>query len=94
MATIFLNWLIEDMGGCVFLLRLVYFAVESMVEFQLQQNGTIVMIFSLCIVGFSLYRVFYRGEANNMGLTALDIGGSSLSIGIGASTKFNDIYFP
>ena len=65
-----------------------------MVQYQLQKNSAIMMIFSLFIVGFSLYCVFYRGETNNMGLTALDIGGSSLSIGIGASTKFNDIYFP
>ena len=66
-----LNWLIEYMMEGGLLRRLVYRAVESMVKFQLQQNSVIMMIFSPCIVGFSLYCVFTCGETNSTCFTAI-----------------------
>ena len=65
-----------------------------MFQLQLQQNSVIMMIFLLCIIGFSLYCVFYRGGTNNMCLTVIKLGGSLLSLGIGAHAICNSIYLP
>ena len=50
-TALILNWLIEDMVAGVFLRCLVYWAVESMVQSQLQRNIFIMM--KRCIVGLS-----------------------------------------
>ena len=53
MVALVLNWLIEDMVAVGLLCRLVYWAVELMVQSQWQQKIVIMMIFRHCIVGFS-----------------------------------------
>ena len=81
------------MSGVV-LRRIFYWAVESMFRSQLQQNSVIMMIFLLCVAGFSLHCVFYRGKTNDTCLTAIELGGSSLSLGMGARAICNAISMP
>ena len=94
MAALVLNWLIEDIYTGGLLLRIVFWDVESMVQLKFQRNSVIMTIFSLCVVGFSLYHMFYHGDTNNTCLTAMELGGSSLSLDIGMRVMCNAISLP
>ena len=94
MAALVLNWIIEEMVAGGLLRRLVYWSVESIIQSQLQLNSVIMMIFLLCVAGFSLHCVFYRGKTNDTCLTAIELGGSSLSLGMGARAICNAISMP
>ena len=57
-------------------------------------NGSIEIAVKQYIDGFSLYHVFFCGKTNNTCLTAMDLGGSLLSLEIGVRAIYNAIYFP